>query len=255
MSDTHTYSSDVAFTPAVKAIQARKGSRDAYARVEQNGGWRTEIDDDLAAFLAASGQPVSRDRQRGRPALLSSIAADPKVLSGFWTRTRLPSPTTAATGNTSRKAISAKIPKAHIFVMDYAHRRRVKIWGEARVVDDDPALLKSLMPVGYKARPEQVILFKISAWDTNCPQHIPQKFDAADVAAALASRDARIAELEAEVAKSEKRGIGSKLIALNHRDGDHRRLDKPAPARPAAPAARIQAIGRGSPPRTTPRWT
>ena len=84
--------------------------------------------------------------------------------------------------------------------MDYAHRRRVKIWGEARVVDDDPALLQSLMPQGYKARPEQVILFKISAWDTNCPQHIPQKFDAADVAAALAARDARIAELEAELA-------------------------------------------------------
>ena len=69
------------------------------------------------------------------------------------------------------------------------------------MVDDDPALLKSLMPAGYKARPEQAILFKISAWDTNCPQHIPQKFDAGDVAAALAARDARIAELEAEVAK------------------------------------------------------
>ena len=85
-------------------------------------------------------------------------------------------------------------------MMDYAHRRRVKIWGEARVVDDDPALMKSLMPHGYKARPEQVILFRIAAWDTNCPQHIPQKFDAADVAAALAARDARIAELEAELA-------------------------------------------------------
>jgi predicted pyridoxine 5'-phosphate oxidase superfamily flavin-nucleotide-binding protein len=60
--------------------------------------------------------------------------------------------------------------------------------------------MKSLMPQGYKARPEQVILFKVSAWDTNCPQHIPQKFDAADVAAALASRDARIAELETELA-------------------------------------------------------
>ena len=84
--------------------------------------------------------------------------------------------------------------------MDYAHRRRVKIWGEARVIDDDPALLQSLMPRGYKARPEQAILFRISAWDTNCPQHIPQKFDAADVAAALAARDARIAELESTLA-------------------------------------------------------
>ena len=97
-------------------------------------------------------------------------------------------------GNLSENA------KANIFIMDYAHRRRVKLWGEARVVDDDPALMASLMPKGYKARPEQVILFRISAWDTNCPQHIPQKFDAADVAAALAARDARIAELEAELA-------------------------------------------------------
>ena len=84
--------------------------------------------------------------------------------------------------------------------MDYAMRQRVKIWGEARVVGDDPALTKSLMPKGYKARPEQVILFQISAWDTNCPQHIPKKFDAANVAQALAVRDARIAELEAELA-------------------------------------------------------
>jgi len=76
----------------------------------------------------------------------------------------------------------------------------VKIWGEARIIEDDPALTESLTPRGYKARPEQVILFKVSAWDTNCPQHIPQKFDAADVAAALAARDARIAELEAELA-------------------------------------------------------
>ena len=67
------------------------------------------------------------------------------------------------------------------------------------MVDDDPALMKQLMPADYKARAEQAILFRISAWDTNCPQHIPQKFDAADVAAALASRDARIAELEAEL--------------------------------------------------------
>jgi predicted pyridoxine 5'-phosphate oxidase superfamily flavin-nucleotide-binding protein len=84
--------------------------------------------------------------------------------------------------------------------MDYARRRRVKLWGEAKVIEDDPALLRSLMPKGYRARPEQAILFKIAAWDTNCPQHIPQKFDAADVAAALAARDQRIAELEAELA-------------------------------------------------------
>jgi uncharacterized protein len=199
MSGTHTFSSDVAFTPAVKAVQARKGSREAYARVEQNGGWRTEIDDDLAVFLAAQdsmylatasadGQPYIQHRggPRGFIRVLDKNTLAFADYSGnrqYITR-----------GNLSENA------KAHIFVMDYVHRRRVKIWGEARVVDDDPSLLQSLMPRGYRARPEQVILFKVSAWDTNCPQHIPQKFDAADVAAALASRNARIAELEAELA-------------------------------------------------------
>jgi predicted pyridoxine 5'-phosphate oxidase superfamily flavin-nucleotide-binding protein len=78
------------------------------------------------------------------------------------------------------------------------------------VVDDDPALTAALMPKGYKARPEQVILFRIAAWDTNCPQHIPQKFDAADVAAALASRDGRIAELEAELAAVKGEAVAAK---------------------------------------------
>jgi predicted pyridoxine 5'-phosphate oxidase superfamily flavin-nucleotide-binding protein len=199
MSDTHSYSSDVAFTPAVKAIQTRKGSRDAYAHVEERGGWRTEIDENLAAFLAeinslffatasADGQPYIQ--HRGGPKGFVKILDKNTLAFADYSGNRQ----FITQGNLSENL------KSNIFVMDYAHRRRVKIWGEARVVDDDPALLKSLMPKGYKARPEQVILFKISAWDTNCPQHIPQKFDAADVAAAFASRDARIAELEAELA-------------------------------------------------------
>ncbi len=198
MSDIPAYASDVAFTPSVKAIQTRKGSRGAYARVEQNG-WRTEIDDNLTAFLAgqdsmflatasAEGQPYIQ--HRGGPKGFIRILDKNTLAFADYRGNRQ----YITQGNLSEN------PKAYIFVMDFVHRRRVKIWGEARVVDDDPALLKSLMPQGYKARPEQVILFRISAWDTNCPQHIPQKFDAADVAAALASRDERIAELEAELA-------------------------------------------------------
>ena len=199
MSDMQHYSSDVAFTPAVKAVQARKGSRDAYARVEQNGGWRTEIDADLTAFLAeqnsmflatasVDGQPYIQ--HRGGPKGFVRILDKGTLAFADYSGNRQ----YITQGNLSEN------PKANIFLMDYAHRRRVKIWGEARVVDDDPALLQSLMPQGYKARPEQVILFRIAAWDTNCPQHTPQKFDAADVAAALAHRDGRIAELEAELA-------------------------------------------------------
>ena len=201
--DVHSsevYSSDVAFTPTVKAIQARKGSREAYAHVEQNGGWRTEIDDRLAAFLAGTNSfylaTATRDGQpyiqhRGGPKGFVRILDKHTIAFADYAGNRQ----YLTQGNLSEN------PKAHIFIMDYAHRRRIKIWGEARVVEDDPALVESLMPKGYRARPEQVIVFKIAAWDTNCPQHIPQKFDAADVAAALAQRDARIAGLEAEIAK------------------------------------------------------
>jgi uncharacterized protein len=90
-------------------------------------------------------------------------------------------------------------PKAHLFLIDYMHKKRVKIWGEARIVEGDNALMSKLMPEGYKARPEQAILFTVSAWDANCPQHIPQRFEAADVAAALAERDQRIEALQAEI--------------------------------------------------------
>jgi predicted pyridoxine 5'-phosphate oxidase superfamily flavin-nucleotide-binding protein len=90
-------------------------------------------------------------------------------------------------------------PKAHLFLIDYAQRQRIKIWGEARVVEGDAELTARLMPQGYKSRPEQVLVFTVSAWDANCQQHIPQRFEAADVAAALAERDQRIEALQAEI--------------------------------------------------------
>jgi predicted pyridoxine 5'-phosphate oxidase superfamily flavin-nucleotide-binding protein len=194
------YSSDVAFTPAVKSVQSRKGSRAAYAHLEERGGWRTDIDQELAAFLqetnsfylatvAAEGQPYIQ--HRGGPKGFVRVLDKQTLAFADYAGNRQ----YITLGNLSEN------PNAYIFIMDYGHRQRVKIWGEARVVEDDPSLLESLMPKGYRARGEQVILFKITAWSTNCPQHIPQKFDAADVAAALAARDVRIAELEAELAR------------------------------------------------------
>jgi predicted pyridoxine 5'-phosphate oxidase superfamily flavin-nucleotide-binding protein len=196
---TMSHPSDVAFTPSVKAVQERKGSRPAYARIEQRGGWQSRITPDLAQFIAAQtsvflatanadGQPYIQHRG-GPPGFLRVVDEKTIAFADFAGNRQY-----ITQGNLSEN------PKAYIFVMDYAHRRRVKIWGEARIVEDDPAMKDSLMPRGYKARPEQVILFKVTAWDTNCPQHIPQKFDAADVATALAARDARIAELETELA-------------------------------------------------------
>jgi predicted pyridoxine 5'-phosphate oxidase superfamily flavin-nucleotide-binding protein len=102
----------------------------------------------------------------------------------------------------------AENPRAHLFLIDYAHRRRVKIWGEARVIENDPEMLARLMPKGYRARPEQTIAFTVSALDINCPQHIPQRFEAADVAAALQERDERIAALEDEILRLRARSAG-----------------------------------------------
>jgi uncharacterized protein len=218
MSETQTYSrnaysSDVAFTPAVKAIQARKGSREAYA---QRPEWRTGIDEDLAlrlndansiylATASADGQPYIQ--HRGGPKGFIRILDSSTIAFADYAGNRQ----YITQGNL------AENPKAYIFLMDYARRRRVKLWGEAKVIEDDPALLQALMPKGYRARPEQAIVFKIAAWDTNCPQHIPQKFDAADVAAALSARDARIAELEAELAalkgQSANEGLGETQAA------------------------------------------
>ena len=199
--------SDIAFTPAVKAIQARKGSRRAYARMEEGDGWSTTITPELAEFIAAQtsvflatanaeGQPYIQHRG-GPPGFLRvrderTIAfADLRGNRQFITQGNL-----------------AENPKAHLFLIDYAHRRRIKLWGEARIVENDAALLADLMPEDGKSRGEQVLEFRVLAWDANCPQHIPQRFEAADVARALEQRDRRIAELEAEVARMSDRRAG-----------------------------------------------
>lgn len=200
MESRFEYASDIAFTPTVKGIQTRKGSRHAYSRMEQGGSWETRISVDLASFIAeqtsvflatvnAQGQPYIQ--HRGGPAGFLQVIDDRTL--GF----------VDYAGN--RQYISsgnlAESPKAHLFLMDYARRQRVKIWGNARVVEGDATLIQQLMPTEYKARAEHVILFDVLAWDANCPQHIPMRLDALDVERELSSRDARICALEAEIAK------------------------------------------------------
>jgi predicted pyridoxine 5'-phosphate oxidase superfamily flavin-nucleotide-binding protein len=190
-------SSDVAFSPAVKAIQARRGSRSAYARQEESGGFETEVNGDLRDFLAQietaflataskDGQPYVQHRGGPRGFIR---AVDERTL-GFIDFAG--NKQYVSTGNLSENA------RVCLFLIDYSARRRVKIWGRARTVPATQALLKTLMPEGYRARPEQVVLLTVEAWDVNCPQHIPQKLDAAEVAEAVNKLRARVAELEAE---------------------------------------------------------
>lgn len=191
--------SDIAFTPAVKTVQARKGSRDTYARAEMKGMMKREITDDLADFIA-----------RQRSGFLASVSSEgaPYIQHrggppGF---IKILGPTTLGfvdfKGN--RQYISqgnySENPKAHLFLIDYMYRRRAKFWGEVTVIEGDLELQRKLMPTNYNGHPEQVIQFEISAWDLNCPQHIPQRFEAEDVERALGERDSHIAKLEAEIA-------------------------------------------------------
>jgi len=190
--------SDIAFTDAVKAEQTKRGSRAAYAKMERGRGWATTVTGDLRAFLAerdscylatanAKGQPYIQHRG-GPPGFVRVLDEHTLGFADYAGNRQY-----ITTGNL------AENPQAFLFFMDYAHQQRIKIWGTAALVDD-PALVARLMPPDYDARGERALLFTVRAWDANCPQHIPQKFDAADVAAALVQRDARIAELEAEVA-------------------------------------------------------
>lgn len=192
------YASDIAFTPAVKAAQARKGSRRSYERMEEKGSWPSRITPELAQFIAAQtsvflatanldGQPYIQHRG-GPPGFLRVIDEATIGFADF-------------AGNRQYITIGnlTDNPRAYLFLIDYLHRRRIKIWGKARVVEDDAALTRRLMPADYEARPQQAILFTVSAWDANCPQHIPQRFEAADVAAAVAERDKRIGMLETEI--------------------------------------------------------
>lgn len=193
-------SSDIAFTGTVKAIQARKGSRGSYEGSE----WRTVITPDLSQFLAAQrsvflasvnaeGQPYIQHRG-GPPGFLKVLDERTFAFADYRGNRQY-----ITQGNLEEN------PKAHLFIIDYLHKRRVKIWGTARIVEGDAELMAKLMPEGYRAKAEQVVLFTVTAWDANCPQHIPQRFEAEDVERALAGRDQRIRELEAALAAAEQR--------------------------------------------------
>lgn len=188
---------DVAFTPSVKAIQTRAGSRAAYARLEEQGGWEDRVTPKLADFLAerdsfylatasAAGRPYVQ--HRGGPRGFLRVLDDRTL--GF------------ADFSGNRQYVTAgnlaENDRAFLFLTDYATRRRIKIWGRARVVEDDPALIERLADPSYDAVAERAIVFTIEAWDTNCRQHIPQLVEAAAVKREIDALRARIEVLEAE---------------------------------------------------------
>jgi uncharacterized protein len=192
------YASDVAFTPAVKAVQERRGSRRGYAKMEETRGWQTVVTPELADFIAerdsfylatasAEGQPYIQHRG-GPPGFLRVVDERTLAFADFRGNRQY-----ITTGNL------AENDRAFIFLMDYIHRRRIKLWGRARVTED-AHFIETLFPAGYEARPEQAIVFALEAWDANCPQHIPQLLPAEAVGRAIEKLEGRIAELESELA-------------------------------------------------------
>jgi uncharacterized protein len=193
-----TIPSDIAFTPAVKAIQERKGSRQSYARMEQGHGWQTTITPNLADFVAeldmfylgtatADGQPYIQYRG-GPPGFLKVIDDHTLGFADFGGNRQY-----VTLGNLSEN------PKAFLFLMDYANSYRVKVWGTARVVEGDADLQERLRDPAYPGKVERAILFSVEAWDVNCSQHIHQRFSHRQVIPVIEGLQARIAELESEV--------------------------------------------------------
>ena len=197
-SPTTAPASDVAFTPSVKAVQERRDSRRLFVRMEARGGWSSTITPDLVAFIAnvrsfyfgtasKEGQPYVQ--HRGGPPGFLRVLDEKRLAFVDFTGNRQ----YITTGNLVEN------PRAFIFLMDYVRRRRVKLWGTAEAIEDDPELTRSLFPGGYSAEPVQAIIFTLTAFDRNCAQHIPKLLPAEEVEAALEALNGRIAALQAEL--------------------------------------------------------
>jgi predicted pyridoxine 5'-phosphate oxidase superfamily flavin-nucleotide-binding protein len=190
--------SDIAFTPSVKAVQERQGSRNGYAKMEQKGGWNNKVTPDLAGFIGerdsfymatASREGRPYIQHRGGPKGFLKVLDEQTLAFADFAGNRQ----YISMGNLDEN------DQAFIFLMDYANRRRVKIWGRVEVIEDNAELLQKLSHPDYLAKPERVFIFHIDAWDVNCPQHIPQKFSEAEINEIVRPFQGRIKELEAQV--------------------------------------------------------
>ena len=191
--------SELVFPPAVRRAQAERGSAAGYAKKVEHG-FPDTVTPELAAFIAeqdtallgtASADGAPYIQHRGGPKGFIKVV-DERTL-GF------------ADYRGNRQYITlgnlSENDRAYLFLIDFSRRQRIKLWGRARVVENDDALVEKLFDPGYKARPERVILFTIEAWDVNCSQHITARMTVPEVEGLLGTVQERIAELQAENAR------------------------------------------------------
>ena len=200
-------SSDVAFSGTVKQVQAERGSRAAYAHQEARGGFDTEVTPDLAGFLAevdtaflatanAEGQPYVQHRGGPRGFIQVIDASTIGFLDLPGNRQYV------TTGNLRDN------DRVCLFLIDYARRLRVKVWGHARAVPASDPAAATLTSANAPTRVEQAILITVTAWNANCPKHIPRKVDAAEAEQVIESLERRLEALELE-----NRTLRSRLAA------------------------------------------
>jgi hypothetical protein len=201
--------SDIAFTPAVKAAQQQRGSREAYEKMERRGGWQDTITAELAEFIAqrdsfylatasATGQPYIQHRG-GPKGFLKILDERTLAFADF-------------AGNAQYISIGNldENDKACMFLMDYPNRRRIKVWGTAQVVEGDDELLSRLVEEDYRGKPERAFLFRVEAWDVNCPQHIQPRWSEAELSPVIEKLQGRVDALEAENARLRAQQVPSR---------------------------------------------
>lgn len=193
MSDFDRSPDGIAFSDAVRRMQTRLGSRRIYEAAE----WPIDITKDLEAFISAQRSAFLATASAGGLPYVQHRGGPPGFLRLLDSRT-----IGMADFRGNRQYITlgnlSENDRVLLFLIDYAHRQRVKIWGRAKVVENDMTLLAALTPAGGRA--DRALVIHVDAWDANCPQHIPMRLEADEVSQRLAQRDARIADLEREVA-------------------------------------------------------
>ena len=184
----------IAFTDSVKEAQRRNGARANGERLESHPAIRDALTPELARYIgerdsffmataSREGWPYVQHRG-GPPGFLRVLDERTLAFADF-------------SGNRQYLSIGnlAENDRVHLFLMDWAHARRLKIWGRAEAVED-PELVASLMPASYNAHPERAIRIHVEAWDMNCNQHIAPRFTERELAPALDALARRIALLE-----------------------------------------------------------
>lgn len=192
---------EIAFTPAVRRIQTQMGSRGQYEAMDTAADRRDRLTSREAAFLARAdhfyqatvgegGWPYVQHRG-GPPGFLKVLSDRILGYADFSGNLQYVSVGNLETDN-----------RIALIIMDYAHRRRLKIFARVRMVGavEDPDLVEVLRVPGYQATIDRSVLLTVEAWDWNCPQHITRRFTQAEIEKQAAPLHARIAELEARLA-------------------------------------------------------